>query len=76
VDAASPTRNVGHRREEIFNVRSEPLDGIKVLAFTQILAGPSSCVHLADIAAEVIKMEHPGNEPWGVAQEFIPDESK
>ena len=55
---------------------SGPLDGIKVLEFTQILAGPSACAHLADMGAEVIKVEPPGGEPWRVAQEFIPGESK
>lgn len=53
-----------------------PLDGIKVLEFTQILAGPSACAHLADMGAEVIKVEPPGGEPWRIAQQFIPGESK
>ena len=55
---------------------SGPLVGIKVLEFTQILAGPSACAHLGDMGAEVIKVEPPGGEPWRVAQQFIPGESK
>jgi crotonobetainyl-CoA:carnitine CoA-transferase CaiB-like acyl-CoA transferase len=55
---------------------SGPLDGTKVLEFTQILAGPFACAHLADMGAEVIKVEPPGGEPWRLQQQFIPGESK
>ena len=55
---------------------SGPLAGIRVLEFTQIIAGPFGCMMLADQGAEVIKVEPPGGEPWRLFAQFIPLESK
>jgi CoA-transferase family III len=34
--------------------------GVRTLAFTQFLLGPAACQHLADMGADVIKIEPPG----------------
>jgi len=48
--------------------RPGPLSGVKVLEFSEILAGPYGGMLLADMGADVIKVEPPGGEPWRAFQ--------
>jgi len=41
-----------------------PLDGVRVIEFTEIIAGPVSGVMLSDLGADVIKIEPPWGDPW------------
>ena len=53
-----------------------PLDGVKVVEFTEIIAGPLAGMLLADLGAQVIKVEPPWGEPWRFVQSFLPTESR
>ena len=52
------------------------LSGIKVLEFSEYIAGPFAGMLLSDLGADVIKIEPPGGEPWRHASPFIPNESR
>lgn len=55
------------------------LDGVKIVAFTTFLIGPAATQYLADIGADVIKVEEPSRGPherhWAGAGTFLNDTS-
>lgn len=55
---------------------SGPLDGVKVLEFSQIIAAPFAGQILADLGADVVKVEPPAGESWRLQALFAPTESK
>ena len=53
-----------------------PLDGIKVFEVSQIVAGPFCGMNLADLGADVVKVEAPGGEGIRLLGQVAPGESK
>ena len=53
-----------------------PLEGIKVFEVTQIVAGPYCGMNLADLGADVIKVEPPSGEGMRLIGSFMPGEGK
>lgn len=55
---------------------SGPLAGVKVIEFTQVIAGPFCGMHLADMGADITKFEPIAGEPWRLSVELVPKESR
>ena len=53
-----------------------PLNGIRVLEFSQIVAAPVCGINLSDLGADVIKIEPPGGEQTRRSGSVVPGESK
>lgn len=53
-----------------------PLVGIRVLEFSQIVAGPIAGVYLSDLGADVVKVEPPGGEDRRNTMAVVPNEGK
>ena len=53
-----------------------PLSGIRVLEFGSFVAGPWAGQLLADMGADVIKVEPPSGDPWRHTSPFAPNESR
>ena len=53
-----------------------PLRGVRILEFTQIIAGPVAGIHLSDLGAEVVKVEPPNGEDRRNSGAVVPNEGK
>ena len=53
-----------------------PLAGVRVLEYAQYVAGPFAGMLLADLGAEVIKVEPPSGDAWRHYEPFEPGESR
>jgi len=51
-----------------------PLNGIKVLEFSQVIAGPFGGQSLADMGADVLKVEPAVGDSWRLQLSFAPNE--
>src|SRR5437588_695624 len=54
-----------------------PLDGIRVVELANFVAAPAGSALMADMGADVVKIEPPGGDGWRgrpVAQGAVPDE--
>ena len=49
------------------------LAGIRALDLSQFIPGPQAALHLADLGAEVVKVEPPGGEPMRMMPPLDPD---
>ena len=53
-----------------------PLDGVRVVDFTEYIAGPHGTTMLADMGAEVLKIEPVTGDHWRHQQPITPNESR
>ena len=53
-----------------------PLAGIRILDYGQYVAGPFGTMLLADLGADVVKVEPPGGDQWRHYEPFAPGESR
>src|ERR1700742_4715194 len=59
---ASPTRGEASKKNQEEPHVTRPFEGVKILDFTQVLAGPYASYQLALLGADVIKIERRGGE--------------
>ena len=53
-----------------------PLNGVKVIEFSEIVAGPVAGMLLSDLGADVTKIEPPWGDPWRHHEATVPGEAR
>jgi crotonobetainyl-CoA:carnitine CoA-transferase CaiB-like acyl-CoA transferase len=53
-----------------------PLEGVKILEFSEIIAAPFAGMLLSDLGADIIKVEPPDGEAWRLSAQVVPGESR
>ena len=69
-------QNAEPRMPDSENIIAGPLEGIRVLEFGSFVAGPWGGQLLADMGADVVKIEPPAGDPWRHATSFTKNESR
>ncbi len=64
------------RHDGVVATARGPLAGIRVLEFTQIVAGPLAGIQLSDLGAEVVKVEPLAGEARRNSGAIVPNEGK
>lgn len=53
-----------------------PLEGVRVVEFSQVIAAPFAGQFLAELGADVLKVEPPAGDSWRLQLSFAPGESR
>jgi alpha-methylacyl-CoA racemase len=63
-DTNSGAHEIIHHTSTIRNKRKGPLEGVSIIDFTRLLPGPMATMLLADMGADVIKVEDPDSPDY------------